>query len=413
MNKIHKITLDKGSNSMNMNIINNYKYLFETKGGEIANTKSKDKSNQIQSIIESTKKLFYSHDLGNNRFQPLYWRKELVPVKLGEIDALHNDSINYGKVCEIFSLFGMIDLNLRDAPGLGHARILLRDSNKFKDILKNVINAIDYCGIAITEEGAGTDLHNLESVAIPNNNNYVLNGKKCFVARIEEATYFIVFAYVIRKNYYKSLTAFLVEKDNPNIIYEQMKCSGFKGVSWGKIEFKNVVLDRKFRIGGEGEGFQLFAEHFSYWRTVQSSAALGSAYYAFSIAIKYIKDRNCFGGPIARFSHLQQELAYHFSRIKMCSLLISDIAKSMDKKKTQYYEACMLKAETIEIAIEIIMWSMKVHGARGCKEELLLEKRLQDVLALRIADGVTDVLRGQVAKNIVGKEIYKQSLNIN
>lgn len=396
-----------------MNIKNIYKKFF-AKDIDL-NFSRKNKSDKNTLILEATRKVFYSRNLGNNLFKPLYWRKKLVSMKVGEIDlpcSLNDNSTNHVEICEIFALFGMIDLNLRDVPGLGHARILLRDGKKFEGILKNIIDARDYCGIAITEEGAGTDLHNLESIAIPSENTYILNGKKCFVARIEEATYFIVFAYVIRKNNYKMLTAFLVKKDNPNVIYEQIKCSGFKGVSWGKIEFKNVVVDKKFRIGGEGEGFKLFAKHFSYWRTVQSSATLGSAYYAFFTAVDYIKNRECFGGSIARFSHLQQELAYHFARINMCTLLISSIAKNMNKKKTQYYEACMLKAETIEVAIEVIMWSMKVHGARGCKEELLLEKRLQDVLALRIADGVTDVLRGQVAKNIIGEELYKQSLKL-
>ncbi|MEW9889824.1 MAG: acyl-CoA dehydrogenase family protein [Candidatus Symbiodolus clandestinus] len=170
------------------------------------------------------------------------------------------------------------------------------------------------------------------------------------------------------------------------------------------------MIPTECRIGEEGQGFKFFTQHFTYWRTVQSAAALGSAYAAFSRAMYYLKNRKCFSRPIGGFSHLQQELAYHLSRLTMCWLLVEKIMKGFDKNLDQYYEACMLKAESLEVAIRALTWSMKVHGARGCMECTLLEKRLRDLLALRVADGVTDVLRSQVAKGLLGKELYELSL---
>ena len=68
------------------------------------------------------------------------------------------------------------------------------------------------------------------------------------------------------------------------------------------------------------------------------------------------------------------------------------------------------KAEAVEIAIDSVEWAMQIHGAKGYTTEVDLEKRLRDLLGLRIADGATDVLRGQVARGLLGDALYEQSL---
>jgi alkylation response protein AidB-like acyl-CoA dehydrogenase len=384
----------------------------EDRTDQVFNSASYDVKDRIYSEVAK----ILNDNIGDDLFKPLSWRRKLTVCKVAGIDTsclVGGLGFSNVDISEIFALFGMIDLNLRDVPGVGHARILTKNTEKFSGVLNGILNGTEYCGVAITEEGAGSDLHELATIALPDKDGYILNGKKCFIARIAESSYFIVFAHVIRENGYKRLTAFLVFKDQPNIVYEEMNCSGFKGVSWGKIEFRNIFIPKSMRIGGEGEGFKIFIQHFTYWRTVQSAAALGSAYAAFSQAVEHLQNRKCFGGLIGRFSHLQQELAYHISRLNMCWLLTQKIMENLDKNRFQFYEACMLKAEALEIAIKVVMWSMKVHGARGCLEDNLLEKRLRDLTALRIADGVTDVLRGQVAKSIIGSELYEFALGRN
>ncbi|XAV88122.1 MAG: acyl-CoA dehydrogenase family protein [Candidatus Symbiodolus clandestinus] len=173
-------------------------------------------------VINTKDKIYYhiakivNNNIGDNLFKPLYWRQQLAPCKISGIDFpqfLGELKINYVDIGEIFALFGIIDLNLRDVPGLGHARILINDSAKFTTVLDGVLNAKNYVAIAITEEGAGSDLHALETVAVPVRNGYILNGRKCFIARIDEASRFIVFSYVVREKSVKKFTAFLVSKN--------------------------------------------------------------------------------------------------------------------------------------------------------------------------------------------------------
>jgi alkylation response protein AidB-like acyl-CoA dehydrogenase len=70
----------------------------------------------------------------------------------------------------------------------------------------------------------------------------------------------------------------------------------------------------------------------------------------------------------------------------------------------------MAKAEAVESAIDAVQFCMLVHGAQGYDKSMRLEKRLRDLLGLRVADGTTDLLRGQVAQSVLGNELYNLSL---
>jgi alkylation response protein AidB-like acyl-CoA dehydrogenase len=73
-------------------------------------------------------------------------------------------------------------------------------------------------------------------------------------------------------------------------------------------------------------------------------------------------------------------------------------------------DAAMVKAEVVEIALDASDWAMKVHGAKGYTDSLDIEKRVRDLMGLRLADGTTDVLRGQVARKLLGEDLYAITL---
>ncbi|WP_426683818.1 acyl-CoA dehydrogenase family protein [Xanthomonas translucens pv. undulosa] len=94
----------------------------------------------------------------------------------------------------------------------------------------------------------------------------------------------------------------------------------------------------------------------------------------------------------------------------MAWLLTQNTARRIELKQYSYVDAAMAKAESVEASLAAVQWSMLVHGAYGYSAEAHLEKSLRDLLGLRIADGTTDVLRGQVARGILGEELYSLSI---
>lgn len=318
------------------------------------------------------------------------------------------------RIIGAFRECGRVDLELRDLPGAGHARVLtLAPSRRFDDFLRSVAAGSAYCGVAITEPGAGSDLHNLATAATPVSGGYRLDGVKQHVARIEECTHLIVFAAIRRSADNPLITAFLVPRDAPGVTVERLAPMGMANVSWGRVHFAGVAVDGSQRIGGEGQALTLFVRHFSYWRTMMAAAALGCAEAAVDMAIERMKSREAFGGPIGRFTHLQQDLARHTAQLHMAWLLVESVARAFDERRWPIFDAAMAKAEALEASVAATQWAMSVFGAAGYDSATGIEKRFRDLLGLRIADGTTDVLRGQVARAILGEQLYELSLNRN
>ena len=262
----------------------------------------------------------------------------------------------------------------------------------------------------ITEPDTGSDLHALQVKAMPIDGGYRLKGVKMFNARIFEATHYIVFANVIRNDFTTLPTAFLIDVNTNGIVRKPIDTMGLHSVSFGMVELNDVYVSLSDRLGGEGQAISLFINHFSYWRLMMSAAVIGSAQAALGETRDHLRKRNAFGGPIGRFTHLQQDLALHITRLRTAWLLCTDTALRLDAKLPITFDAAMVKADAVDAAISAVDWSLRVHGAKGYTKELTIEKRLRDLIGLRTADGTGDVLRGQVARSFLGNDMYDLSL---
>lgn len=326
-----------------------------------------------------------------------------LPVHLG------GSPISMEEMADIFAFCGEIDLNLRDLPGLGHGRIMINASSlnsNHRHLIDRIKNGLDFIAVAITEPQGGSDLHGIQTSATPVNNGYILNGQKKYVARLSQASHVIAFAKVDEHE----LGAFIVPLDAKKIEITDIPSLGLQGVSFGGIHFRDTFIPLDNCIGEPNEGFSLFAKHFSYWRTAMAATAIGCARGAVRQSVDWLKSRDAFGNTIGRFTHLQQDLSRHVAKVRMGWSLVASTMNALDRGEPAYALAAMAKAECIEIAIGAVEWAMHIHGARGYTSEIDLEKRFRDLLGLRIADGATDVLRGQVARSVLGETIYEQSL---
>ncbi len=345
---------------------------------------------------------------------PLAWRELLGPFGAAGLDLprrVGGRNLSATSMAELFSTFGYIALDLRDVPGAGHARLVsLASGRQHDEFLRRVAVGEAYAAITITEPNTGSDLHAIETTATPTATGYTLSGTKRFVARLRQATHLIVFARVPRPAMEDRLSVFLVPANSPGVLIGDLQSSGLNGVSFGQVTFDSVEIGRETRVGGEGEGLTLFLRHFSYWRAAMAAAAIGCARAAIDQTISWLRDRNAFGGPIGRFTHLQQGLAKHTARLHASWLLVQSVMARLDQRSVAFADAAMAKAEAVEWALHAVEWAALVHGARGYCSATDIEQRLRDLLGLRIADGTTDVLRGQVARAVLGNDMYELSL---
>ena len=342
---------------------------------------------------------------------PIAWR-QAIP-RLAAIDLPHHFGgapLSAAQMMSVFREFGRLSLDLRDVPGLGHGRMLSAPSygDRFASTLLKIASAESFVAVCITEEGGGTDLRALKTTATRTSDGYQISGEKCFVARLRQADLFIIFARATQEQ--QKLTAFLVDAQAPGLAIRDVASLGLHGVSWGALSLDRVFVPHARRIGEDGQASALFSEHFAYWRCAMAAAATGAAQAAMDKTKQRLHSRTVFSAPIGRFSHLQQEYAIHAARLHMAWLLILNAATRIDSKEDCYLDSAMAKAETLEICLDAVLWSMQVHGAYGYSSAAGLEKILRDLLGLRTADGTTDVLRSQVARGLLSEDLYAQQL---
>jgi alkylation response protein AidB-like acyl-CoA dehydrogenase len=339
---------------------------------------------------------------------PRAWRKATASFGLPGLDlpkALGGAEWSAAKTLEAFIHAGRHDLNCRDVVGGAHSRPLLRSADpKVLEIVRQVAAGRAYVAITMTEPTAGSDFHAIKSTAKKVDGGYVLTGEKRYVARLEQATHVIVFTQPASGKPH-GLSAFVLNIDTPGLEQYSFEAHGLKGNSFGGMRFKDVPVAEWQMIGADGEGDKIFDEHFRYWRLMQVGAAIGTAERALEQMAERLVNRQAFGGPIGRFSHLQQALGQHTTELRMAKALAREATAMLDRGEGKDADAIIngLKAEGVEIALASVDSAMRAFGAEGYSDQVDLGNRLHDLQGLRIADGTTDVMRMSVVAKSFGK----------
>ncbi|UOF89320.1 acyl-CoA dehydrogenase family protein [Fodinisporobacter ferrooxydans] len=307
---------------------------------------------------------------------------------------------------------GRYGLNTREVIGAGHGNMIAKFGNadQKKRYLPRLMSGDLLVGVGLTEPGTGSDLAKTQTFARKEGSNYILNGEKEFVSRVNEAGVFIVFAQTNTEAGARGLTAFIVDMDRPGVEKYNLEPMGLKGWSYGGFRLHDVVVPASNRLGEEGEGFKIFNTHFGYWRVLMGIICVGSAQRAIEQAIDYSKERQAFGGPIGRFQSVMHKISESATKLEAARLLSFKALDYLDKGHSNVMEASMAKWYSTTVAYEAIDHALQIHGARGYVIDYGLEQRLRDVRGLQIADGSTDTLKSLIGRDLMGKEIYDAML---
>lgn len=348
--------------------------------------------------------------------EPRTWRKKTASFGLPGLDL----PVEHGgsswpavKLIDVFKHAGRHNLNFRDVVGGAHVRPLLKSTNdEVLKIVRQVASGDGYIAIAITEPEAGTDIPAIKSTSRKTEGGYILNGTKRFNARLDQATHVVIFTQGTAGEQGK-LSAFVVPIDSPGITIERFEAHGLTGNSYGGIRLDELRVSEGQLLGKDGEGMRLFFEHFLYWRLMQSAAAIGTGEGALEQMAERIKVREVFGGPIGRFTHLQQPIGQYWTELRMAYALAREAAERIDRgdysKETRSL-ICGIKAEGVEIALRATDAATRAFGGEGYSTRVDLGDRLRDLNGLRIADGTTDVMRMEVVRQTFGEVFWDMAI---
>lgn len=345
---------------------------------------------------------------------PIAWRREGASFGLPGIDLpteVGGGGYSASEALELFRHAGRINLNLRDVVGGAHGRPLAKASSPLaSEVLAQLIAGKAYLAVSITEPLAGSNPKEMRSKAVRCEGGFQLTGRKLWNARLRQATHVVLYTLAADNNDKQS--AFLIPIDHPGLKVVDRYAHGLTGNSFGGLEFDDMFVGQDHLIGEDGSGWNIFTDHFQYWRLMQSAAAIGCGEAALEQMAERLKSREAFGAPIGRFSHLQQPLGEYHTKLQMAMALAREAAQLIDDGE---YEAATplvngLKAEGVEIALSACDAAMRAHGAMGYSRDTDLGDRVRDLMGLRIADGTTDVMRMSVVSNVYGSELWKMAV---
>ncbi|MDA1258890.1 MAG: acyl-CoA dehydrogenase family protein [Chloroflexi bacterium] len=259
-------------------------------------------------------------------------------------------------------------------------------------------------GLALSEPGGGSDVASLQTTAVKDGEEYVVNGNKLFITNGRSGDVYLLLAKTDTKiePQHRGISAFIAEKGPGFTAGRDLNKLGYRGIDTSELIFQDYRVSADRLVGGEeGRGFYQVMDALETGRINIAARAVGVATGAFEAAIKYAQQRETFGKPIAERQTIQNMLADMATKIHAARLMTYDAAAKKDSGARIDLEAGMAKLYASEICAEVTLDAMRIHGGYGYIKDLPLERYYRDAPLMIIGEGTSEIQRLVIARNLL------------
>ncbi len=246
--------------------------------------------------------------------------------------------------------------------------------------------------------GAGADPSMMQTTAVKEGDDYIINGRKWLITGAEGSSYTIIMA----KMEDGSATMFLSDMDREGITLVRnldAMDACFSG-GHGVVDFKNVRVPASDILGEPGKGFRYAQVRLAPARLTHCMRWLGQARRAHDVALDYVRERQAFGKPLVEHEGVGFQLADNDMDLMTARLHIMHTAWLLDQGEKGNYESSRAKVVCSEAAWRIVDRSIQILGGRGVTNETPVMRIFTDMRAFRIYDGPSEVHRWSMAKKL-------------
>jgi butyryl-CoA dehydrogenase len=252
---------------------------------------------------------------------------------------------------------------------------------------------------ALTEPTAGSDPTSIETTAVHEGDEYLLNGRKAYITNTAVADIYVVFAYTDKSKKKEGMSAFIVEKGTKGFSFGNIEeMLGMRGCIVGSLRFTDCRVPEENRLGKEGDGLRIALATLDRDRIALGSIGVGIAQACLDASKKYAKERKQFSQPIANFQAIQFMLADMAMELEAARLLTYKAAYLADKGEHFTKEASMAKLYASEVAQRAAINAVQIHGGYGCTKSCSAERYYRDAKIVSIAVGTSEIQRMVIAR---------------
>ncbi|MDP4657392.1 MAG: acyl-CoA dehydrogenase [Algoriphagus sp.] len=254
----------------------------------------------------------------------------------------------------------------------------------------------------LSEPEAGSDATSQQTTAVLQGDYYLLNGTKNWITNGSSASIYLVIAQTDPSKGHKGISAFIVEKGMDGFVVGKKEDKlGIRGSDTHSLLFTDVKVPVKNRIGAEGFGFTFAMETLNGGRIGIAAQALGIASGAYELALAYSKERKTFGKPISQHQAIQFKLADMATQIEAARLLVYKSAWLKDQGKEYAQASAMAKLYASEVAMNVTVEAVQVHGGYGYVKEYHVERLMRDAKITQIYEGTSEIQRIVISRGIL------------
>jgi len=323
-----------------------------------------------------------------------------VPQKYGGAGI---DKVSYMIALEEISRFcGSTGLTTEAHNTLGCGYIYEHGSEEQKKkYLPKYTNGENFAALAITEPNAGSDVAGIQTTAVLDKDEWVINGTKQFITSGDIAGVTIVMAKTDKEKGAKGISAILVEKDTKGFKVGQLEDKlGLRGTRTAELIFEDCRVPKENLLGEINKGFYGVMDTLDRGRTAVGAMSVGIARGALEDSLEYAQQRQQFGRPIGKFQAIRWMISDMATEIDAARLLVYRAAFLEDNKLPYSKEAAMAKLFASEIAMRATNKAIQIFGGYGYIREYPVERYFRDVKLCQIGEGTSEVQRIVISKKL-------------
>ena len=289
------------------------------------------------------------------------------------------------------------------ANGLGHGPVILAGTDEQKrEWLRPLVDEPLLTSFALSEPNAGSDVSGIQTTAVRDGDDYVLNGSKMFITNAGHAAWFTVFASTDRAKGHRGLTAFIVPADSSGVVVDKhLDKMGQRATDTSALSFQDVHVPAANRLGEEGEGFKIAMRTLDFTRPGTAIGAVGVARAAFEHAAQYSKERVQFGMPIAMNQGVNFLIADMATKIEAARLLCWQAAWMIDQGMRATLQSSYAKRFAADTCMEVTTDAVQIFGGYGYMKEYPVEKLMRDAKLYQIYEGTSQIQRLVIARELL------------
>jgi alkylation response protein AidB-like acyl-CoA dehydrogenase len=271
-----------------------------------------------------------------------------------------------------------------------------------KRYLPPMCGAETFIAVAAVEPNAGSDASAVETTAVLDGNEWVINGTKNFITGGGIADVVIVLVQTNRNLGPKGIALLAIDKNTPGLSSTEVEFVGGLACNAANLSFEDCRVPGENLIGEIGKGLKNILTGISTARLFISAGAVGMAQSCLDACIKYTRERSQFGRPIASFQLMQEAVARIQAETMSVRLLVYYTADLMSRGLPHQKELSSAKWLASELALRASAEAIRIHGAYGCTDDYPVAHHYRDAVLTTILGGTTEMHKLTVGRELLG-----------